>query len=188
MLRVVAVLLMIIIPACKTGTWVPPDTNAVKQIPLRAKFYLSQEFREIAYTPLNTDFIIPVIVGETIVNGVNDVVRYAFRESGEISSIEGNFSNQGFDILVIPEITLLELRHGSQSWMGMGAGGRSSAILQIRWKIVDINGQLLWSDTITATYNDRCYTRWCFQKLMEKTIKDQFQQVLEKMTGYDWWN
>jgi hypothetical protein len=184
-LRMGIVLLMIIlIPSCKTAPSFPLRTENIKQIPLRARFYISPEFRETAYTPIRFDLdIIPVLVGETIENGVKNVVQCAFRESGEISSVEGNLSNQGFDILVIPEITLLEMKLPSP--LGMG---RTSAILQIRWKIEDINRQLLWSETITATFNDRCITRWCYPRLMEKTIKDHFQQVLDKMTGYNWWN
>lgn len=195
-IRVGAVLLMIIIiPSCKTATLLPLNTENVKQIPLRPKFYISPEFRQKAHAPLKPlkIDIMPVKVGETILNEVKVVMECAFSESGEISSIEGNFSNQGFDIIVVPEIMLLDMRQGSGFTIGgvlgtMGFGGSTNTIFQVKWTISDVNGKILWEDTITATYNERCYTKLGYLRLMEKTIKDQFQQVLEKMTGYDWWN
>jgi len=111
-IRVGAVLLMvIIIPSCKTAPMIQLNTKNVKKIPLRPKFYISPEFREKAHTPLKPlkIDIMPVQVGETIVNVVKVVMKCAFSESGEISSIKDNFSNQGFDILVVPEIKQLDM-------------------------------------------------------------------------------
>jgi len=194
-LRIGAVLLMIvIIPSCKTAPSFPLCTENVKQIPLRPIFYISPKFHQKAHTPLKPVKIdiIPVKVGETILNEVEVVMECAFSESGEVSSIKDNFSNQGFDIIVVPEIKLLDMQQGSGFTIGgvlgtMGFGGSTNSIFQVKWTISDVKG-ILWEDTITATYNERCYTRLGYLRLMEKTIKDQFQQVLEKMTGYDWWN
>ena len=70
----------------------------------------------------------------------------------------------------------------------MGFGGSTNTIFQVKWTISDANGRTLWMKEITATYNERCYTRLGYLELMEKTIKGQFQQALEKMTSDNWWN
>jgi len=195
-IRVGAVLLMvIIIPSCKTAPRIQLNTENVKKIPLRPRFYISPEFREKAHTPLKplTIDIMPVQVGETIVNVVKVVMKCAFSKSGDISFIKDNFSNQGFDILVVPEIKRLDMQHGSGFALGgllgtMGVGGPTNTIFQVEWTIEDVKGNILWKKTITATDNERCYTRLGYLRLMEKTIQDQFQQALEKMTGSNWWN
>jgi hypothetical protein len=187
--------MIVIIPSCKTASTLPLNTENVKQIPLRPKFYISPEFRQKAHTPLKPVKIdiMPVKVGETILNEIKVLMECAFSESGEISSTTDIYSNQLFDVIVVPEIMLLDMQQGSGFTIGgllgtMGFGGSTNSIFQVKWTISDVRGQILWENTITATYNERCYTKLGYLSLMEKTIKNHFQQALEKMTGYNWWD
>ena len=195
-MRIAAALLMVtIIPSCKTASRIELNTKNIEKIPLRPKFYISPEFDKKAHTPLKPIKIdiMPVQVGDTIMNEVKHLMECAFSESGETSYIRDNFSNQGFDIVVEPEIKRLDMLQGTGFAVGgllgnMGFGGSTNTIFQVKWTISDANGRTLWMKEITATYNERCYTRLGYLELMEKTIKGQFQQALEKMTSDNWWN
>jgi hypothetical protein len=119
-------------------------------------------------------------VGKTLCDGFDTLLRTAFSNVIRLSSLDTDQLSEKISTVIVPEID------------GMGVGiepqphhAHEYATISITWKVMDIDKNVLWTETITGEgYKENYVFRWP-STTMNLAIHDLFQKALESIQSQE---
>lgn len=175
--------ILISLSACtvKTSPIVSLNAPIKDKIPIRVGYYLQPEYCNLRYFKMTLGGSTNLFIGETMCNGIETMLRTAFRDVVKLSSIDADMKSQMIKAVVIPEIIAIDINIPAMTTKD------ETTLIKMKWTIIDAEKNILWTDTITGEAHKFCMTTYCRRGMMEVAIQDQFQKAFESVLKQEWW-
>lgn len=156
------------------------------KIPLRAGLYLTPSFKNFSYRYAWAHPVYVLIsMGVALEGGSIRALKNIFKEVVLIDGIDLDPLKEKIDVVVTPEIVMVEVKHGASTY-------ERDVRTSIKWSIVSVEGKEIYMNTVTGEGSfkiamTRSRTRDEAVAGYTRALQDHFLKAQDDIYSSKWW-